>query len=292
LGTRLSYSAISSYEKCPLSYRYQYIDRIEIAPSPYLSFGRSLHTALEWLYGRAVPEPPVLEDLIAYLDSNWESEGYKDPEEERSFLSHARDVLTLFYKTNIGDFRLPIAVEERFELEMKGYLLSGVIDRIDRRPDGSYEIIDYKTNRRLPEISRLREDLQLPIYQMACHEIWGVYPSKLTFYYLVTNKRYSTKSYDQDRLSMVRARVDGVAALIAAGKFTPTPNRLCPWCSYEDICPERTSGKNQEEKYLSRHHSLLRRREGLNRIIDELESEMRDLEITFPGHNIEATGSE
>jgi hypothetical protein len=45
---RLSYSAVSTYEKCPLSYRFQYIEKIEVKPTPYLSFGKSLHSALEW----------------------------------------------------------------------------------------------------------------------------------------------------------------------------------------------------------------------------------------------------
>jgi RecB family exonuclease len=289
LEIRLSYSAASAYEKCPLSYRFQYIDRIEIAPSPYLSFGRSLHLALEWLYRRDIPQPPALEDLLSYLDSSWESDGYKDLNQESSFLDHAHNVLTLFYRTNVDRFSLPEAIEERFEIEMDGYILSGVIDRIDRHEDGSYEIIDYKTNRRLPELNRLREDLQLPIYQMACCENWGISPSKLTFYYLVVNKKYSTKPYSQERLFQVRERLSKVAALITAGEFPSTPNRLCSWCSYEDICPERTPSKIQEENYISRHQALLRRREGLNKIIDELESEMLDLKIAFSNGNIDTS---
>jgi RecB family exonuclease len=279
LDIRLSYSAASAYEKCPLSYRFQYVDGLEIEPSPYLSFGRSMHSALEWLYGRGVPEPPALEELLAYLDSCWTSEGFGSPEEEDSFLRHGREILTKFYQTNLGDFRLPVAVEERFEMEMDGYVLAGVIDRVDRNPDGSYEIIDYKTNRRLPELNRLREDLQLPIYQMACRETWGISPSKLTFYYLVANQRYTTRPLDEGGLSRVRERLDRIAGCIVAGEFPPTPNRLCPWCSFEDICPERAPGKTGLERYVSRRRSLLRRKQGLEKVIYELEDEMRELGI-------------
>ena len=116
---RLSYSAVSAYEKCPLSYRFQYIDKIEIEPTPYLSFGRSIHSALEWLYDRQAPQPPALEELLSFLESCWASEGFSDQEEEDSYLRQAREVLTVFYHANTEDFRLPLAVEHRFELKME-----------------------------------------------------------------------------------------------------------------------------------------------------------------------------
>jgi RecB family exonuclease len=124
---------------------------------------------------------------------------------------------------------------------------------------------------------------------MACLENWGISPSKLTFYYLVVNKRYSTKPYDQERLAQVEERLSKVAVLIASGEFPPTPNRLCPWCSYQDICPERTPAKIQRENFTSRHQALLRRRDGLNNLIDEIENEMRDLEISFDDGNIDTS---
>ncbi|MDI6829905.1 MAG: PD-(D/E)XK nuclease family protein [Actinomycetota bacterium] len=271
---RLSYTAISSYERCPLSYRYRYLDGIEEEPSPHLSFGRSLHAALEWLYQRDVPVPPSLEELLDYLVTCWSNEGFEDEEQERSFLAHAQEVLSCFYHLNVGDFRLPVALEARFELDMGDYVLSGVIDRVDRHPDGRYEIIDYKTNRRLPELSRLREDLQLPIYQIACGEIWGITPAKLTFYYLVPNQRFSTRPLDGEGLARVRERIDLVASRIARGEFDPSPNRLCPWCSYRDICPAFPREVDEEEAYRSRYRALLQRRERLEALIGELEEEM------------------
>jgi putative RecB family exonuclease len=272
---RLSYSAVSSYEKCPLSYRFQYVDGLEVEPTPYLSFGRSMHAALEWLYRREIPEPPTLESLLEYLDTCWESVGYPSLDEERSYLNNAREVLTHYYYTNLEDFRLPVAVEERFELDMQDFVLSGVIDRVDCNPDGTYEILDYKTSRRLPELSRLREDLQLPIYQLACSEVWGITPSKLTFYYLIPNRRYTTKPYDGIAMSRVKERMLRVASSISSGDFPATPNRLCPWCSFEDICPERISAGEPGESYLIRHRSLLRRKDRLEEAIACLEEEMR-----------------
>ncbi|OFW55987.1 MAG: hypothetical protein A2W01_04460 [Candidatus Solincola sediminis] len=284
---RLSYSAVSSYEKCPLSYRFQYIDRLEVAPSPYLSFGRSMHSALQWLYSRKVSEPPALNDLLLELDACWESDGFCDSEEEDSFRRHATEVLTAYYQKNVADFRLPLAIEERFEIEMDGYALSGVIDRIDRRPDGSYEIIDYKTNRKLPELRRLREDLQLPIYQIACSKTWGISPSKLTFYYLIPNQKYTTKPQDAQGISRVLERLNRTAEAITARRFPATPGPLCPWCSFQDVCPERIKADSMEEKYASRYRSLLKRRDALLEAIAELEREMTQQGFSPGGRSCE-----
>lgn len=277
---RLSYSAVSAYEKCPLSYRFQYIEKIEVKPTPYLSFGRSIHSALEWLYDRQTPQPPALEELLSFLESCWASEGFSDREEEDSYLKQARDVLTAFYHANTEDFRLPLAVEHRFELKMEDYILSGVIDRVDRHPNGAYELIDYKTSRRLPQLRQLREDLQLPIYQLACREVWGISPAKLTYYYLLPNQRYSTQPLDEGGLSKVRGRLDTVASSIREKEFPPLPNRLCPWCSYQDICPEKAYGDDNEERYRSRHLALIRRREKLDKLIGDLEEEMQGMGIS------------
>lgn len=275
---RLSYSAVSAYERCPLSYRYQYVDGLEVEPSPQLSFGRSLHAALQRLYARDVPVAPSLEEFLSYLEECWDREGFQDAEEELSYLRHARDVLSDYYRLNIHDFRLPVAVEQRFEIPMDGYLLTGVVDRVDRHLDGSYEIIDYKTNRRLPELARLRDDLQLPIYQMASRELWGISPSKLTFYYLLINQRYSTRPLDEEGLARVKRRLRLAAEGISHGDFPATPNRLCPWCSFRDVCPTRVSADDIKRALRARHAALLKRKERLEVLIAELEAEMEELE--------------
>jgi RecB family exonuclease len=283
---KLSYTKINIYEKCPLQYKYQFVDELPIEPSPARSFGESLHAALEWFYSVDTPHPPDLESLLHKLDEVWISEGYRkrgDPsggdleDEEERYKAHARDVLTRFYYANASRFLLPVAVEKKFGIDMGDFLITGRIDRVDRHPDGTYEIIDYKTHRKLPTLESLKEDLQLPIYQYAAAGIWGVTPGKLTFYYLLPNQKYTTRGFDQEQMERFLERIRSVAKNIEAGKFEPRRNSLCPWCSFKELCPEATSERPQLTALIDRYADLSRRRRLLEGMIEELDRELHEL---------------
>ena len=56
-------------------------------------------------------------------------------------------------------------MESRFEFEIddpktgEKHTLSGIMDRIDKNADGSFEIIDYKTKRKMPGQKEMGNDL-------------------------------------------------------------------------------------------------------------------------------------
>jgi RecB family exonuclease len=233
---RLSYSSINTYETCPAKYRFQYEERLPTASSPALTFGDVLHRALFRFHDRPVPVAPSLEELQGFLDDEWSDEGYRDPGEESLYRDHARQVLTDYYRENSAQFRIPAALEFRFTIEVEGVALSGVIDRMDRIPGGGYEIIDYKTGRRLPPQARIDQDLQLSVYYLAAKEIWGIEPEKLTLYFLLPGQRMTTTRTAADA-DALRRRIATVSERIAAGKFEPRQNPLCDWCDFQARCP-------------------------------------------------------
>jgi putative RecB family exonuclease len=233
---RLSYSSINTYETCPQKFKFQYEDRLPTSPSPALAFGDSLHQALHRFHSRPVPVAPSLEELQEMLESVWVRDGFTDASEERMYLDHGRQVLAQYHRENAAIYRIPAALEFRFAIEVEGVRLAGVIDRMDRIPGGGYEIIDYKTNRRLPPQDRIDRDLQLSIYALAAKEVWGIEPERLTLYYLLPGQRMSTTrtAADADEL---RRRIGTVAERVGAGMFEPRENPLCDWCEFQELCP-------------------------------------------------------
>jgi RecB family exonuclease len=233
---RLSYSSIDTYETCPAKWRFQYDQRLPTRPSPALAFGDSLHQALYRFHNRPVPVAPSLDELLDTLEAVWVREGYTDESEERSYREHGASVLARYHEDNADTFAIPAALEHRFTIEVEGVQLTGVLDRMDRIPGGGYEIIDYKTNRRLPPQRRIDTDLQLSIYFLAAKEVWGIEPERLTLYYLLPGQRMSTTRTRADA-DELRRRIAIVAERIGAGKFEPRENPLCDWCDFQALCP-------------------------------------------------------
>jgi RecB family exonuclease len=233
---RLSYSSISTYELCPLQYKLRYLDGKPGRRTPALAFGESLHEALRSFHAQPVPVAPSLGAMMGYLDEAWDRSVYRSKDEERAYRDHAREVLTAYHRDNVVGFRVPVALEQRFQLDVDGVRVSGIIDRMDRHPDGSYEIIDYKTNRRLPPRRYVESDLQLSIYYLAAWEVWGILPDRLTLYYLLPGQPMTVTRRPED-LDVTRSRIWEVAENIRSGAFAPRENRLCNWCDYQAQCP-------------------------------------------------------
>ncbi|MBI2754231.1 MAG: PD-(D/E)XK nuclease family protein [Betaproteobacteria bacterium] len=74
-----------------------------------------------------------------------------------------------------GDFEV-VSVEERREISISNLNISGRIDRMDRLPDGSHLLIDYKTGSRLsPQmwLDARPDEPQLPLYAVSAKEDIG-----------------------------------------------------------------------------------------------------------------------
>lgn len=233
---RLSYSAMDTYENCSLKYRFRYIDKLPTRGGPVLGFGSFLHEALHRWYNQPVPVPPPIQALLGFLDDAWESSVFASRKEEKMYRDHARQVLTAYHNTNAGEFRIPVALEQRFDIDVDGVSFVGAIDRMDRHPDGTYEIIDYKTSRRLPPLRFVERDLQLSVYYLAAWEIWGIRPDRLTLYFLLPGQPLTTTRTAAD-LPALRDRIARVAEGIRSGEFAPRENPLCDWCDFRARCP-------------------------------------------------------
>jgi putative RecB family exonuclease len=274
---RLSYTSLSTYETCPAKFKFQYEDRVPTSPSAALSFGDSLHQALHRFHSRPVPIPPSLPELHEMLEAVWVRDGFSGEAEERMYYDHGRQVLTQYHRENADRYLIPAALEFRFAIDVEGVRVSGVIDRMDRIPGGGYEIVDYKTNRRLPPQAAVDRDLQLSVYHLAAKEVWGIEPERLTLYYLLPGQRMTTARTEAD-LQDLRRRIATVAERIAAGKFEPRQNPLCDWCEYQRLCPLFRHRYEKEEgdpaprmtAIVDEWISLKRRGREVYRRIDEL----------------------
>lgn len=233
----LSHSSINLYLDCPKKWQFKYIDKIPEKPRHFFSFGKTVHDALEFLYGGQTLPPPDLERLLAYYEEHWISEGYKDSQQEEDYRAQGRRILEEYYAKHIDEFRLPYFVEYEFLLKVDGVPVRGFVDRIDKIGDDALEILDYKTGKAIPK-SRVEQDAQLTMYQMACEELLGLKVEKLTFYHLPSQTPLTSGRRSPDAVKELRERIVTTAKQIQEERFDPRPSeRKCDWCDYKPLCP-------------------------------------------------------
>ena len=79
--------------------------------------------------------------------------------------------------------------------DQETHILRGKIDRIDKLKDGVFEIVDYKTDRRLPSQESADNNIQLSIYHLALTSRWPNLNggSKIEFIFLKHGEKLTTK---------------------------------------------------------------------------------------------------
>jgi hypothetical protein len=190
--------------------------------------------------------PPKLEDALDYFSRNWNSDVFEDELEQRNAFSMGVAMIQEYYKkNNINDYNV-VDLESRFAIEITNpkdganHIISGIIDRIDKTEDG-YEIIDYKTTKKMPSQEKVDNDLQLSVYLNAFlarypKEIERLDKVTVSLYYLKHGvKLSSTRTLEQ--LNASKQLFLDVIAEIEKGVFVPNVTPLCDWCGFQKICP-------------------------------------------------------
>ena len=231
----LSYTQVDTYQRCPQMYQYRFVFRLPTRPRPQMQFGRILHEALKDALGGIERDRPLTWAMVdsAYVAA-WTRERFCAPEQAPSLQDLGRTYLHNAFSA--GDLSKPLLLEQPFSLRVDGLRLTGRIDRVDRHPDGSYEVIDYKTGsaRRATELQR---DLQLGVYALAARDVFRFNPLSLSYYYLETSERVTVEK-PVDRLEEDRQTIVKVAEGIRAEQFPARPDRMkCSGCDFRLLCP-------------------------------------------------------
>jgi RecB family exonuclease len=236
---RLSFSRVDTYQTCPLKFRFGYVDKLPQAPSPHLSWGTSIHAALEAWWDRKLPAAPPVEMLLQALYDGWDDSGFADMEraEKLDWYAHAQAVLRRHHAQHAAAYVPAVATEEWFTLELGEHIeVVGSIDHVARTASGGIGIVDWKTNRKAKPAKYVTGSLQLAIYALAARELWGVDPEWVALDFVVPGMRVTVPRAQIDTDAAL-ATIHEVAALIRSEAFAPTPTKLCGWCDYRAACP-------------------------------------------------------
>jgi len=214
-----SFTALSSYQKCPKQYEFRYVQKREAQQTKIMLEGSIAHYILELLYNHTV------EEAISAAITKY---GSYD------------DVMRIF--VDIGNFVTEDffdhteSVELPFNVKLGDYNLKGVFDRIDKIGD-DYYIIDYKYGN--TEYKQVNGNLQPSIYAYALMQIKNV-PRVFFSYYNIKQKTNVTGLIEKDsqEIKQLYPILDNVYQSILAGLFPAKPSYNCVYCMFKDICTD------------------------------------------------------
>jgi hypothetical protein len=249
----ISPSRLNLWLKCPLAFKFRYVDGIETPPSPGLFVGRVVHAGLEsWYRHRQLGIPLDAAELCRRLDAWWEHAAggeqvdFASVTEEAGCRRQAIDLVRT-YLHQVADIEPPpLAVERAVEAplvdpvsgENLGLPLVGVIDLVLPAPAGPV-IADFKTAARGGELIETAHEIQLSSYSYLHRHVTQTTESALEIRSLIKTRsprvethRYPARTTRHYRrlYSVIRAYLDD----LHAQRFVFRPGFSCATCEFRD----------------------------------------------------------
>ena len=156
--------------------------------------------------------------------------------QEKMYFEEGIKLLENFYKKNSPWNFNAVELESRFRIDLEDtetgttHTLAGIIDRIDKDiASDVYEIIDYKTGKKMPSQEMLEDDLQLGLYSIALKDRWPALSAqhiRTSLYFLKHNEKISAMHSDE-KLERAKGRIltiiKEIEKRMESGLFEPTP---------------------------------------------------------------------
>ncbi len=257
----LSYSSISTYQLCPRSWRFRYLEKPDVPASPNLLFGSAFHDAAESIIEtRATSGAPL--DVPSLWEHTWQFALEKAEAEGRvawdstSPETLAQDGLTMLtspdaerffaeFKPLLDHDGKPV-IEKRIELGVPGLDIPiiGYIDAIDEAGIPH----DFKTSARAWTQQKAEEEAQPTFYLASLNQTGFPLNQSLLFRHVVFTKPSRTGKVQVQTLTTTRTfrdlfRLFGTIldvwkGIVAESFPCNTGSWLCSakWCSYWHLC--------------------------------------------------------
>jgi RecB family exonuclease len=289
-NVHLSYSRLSRFEQCPLSYRLHYIDKKTATPGIELQFGKVVHSALEFLL-RCL----VLDEVVGRIPEELAVKAFqgawaREQMTGSSLFAEGVDIVRNFVRdADVFDARRVLGLEKEFRLAAGRFTVLGYIDRIDVVDDETVEVIDYKTNRILFARDEVDASLQLSLYELAVRQLYPWAKNvKLTFWMLRHSVRMQT-SRTPEQLDAALRYVETLGEQTeSATDFPARLNPNCIYCDHRLDCPAYATALAGKRTVIAEDMedlaAVAKEREEVARISKILDARKRELETTLKAH--------
>jgi len=234
---RLSASKFESYQKCPLQFKFAHVLEVPTPEKTYFNLGTAVHAVVEHLTKLEKDRIKLTEEkAFEILENNWSSNAYLSEKKEDEDKEKARTMIRTYLKWISGNPNIPVDVEKKFQIEIDGIKVNGKIDRIEKTPNGEYQVIDFKTGNVYETKNSIKEDIQMNVYALAVEQLYKKLPEKTSLFYL---KEYKVldNTIKSDNVDKIKVKLEGIVKAILDEEFKANPEKgACFSCSFRSIC--------------------------------------------------------
>jgi putative RecB family exonuclease len=171
---------------------------------------------------------------------------FDDVDAERRWGVGALRTLANYFRLEDPTSFEPLGTEIELTCDLGGIRLHGILDRLDRGPDGRFVVTDYKTGTAPGERFAHSAFFGLKIYALLVRSEFAETPSEIRLLYLGGSTSHRLRVDDrrlEGVVSQLRALWRAIVRALESDEFPARPGRACGWCSYRDICPAYASDR-------------------------------------------------
>lgn len=239
----LSPSKLTTYLACPLKYRWTYADargRWYLKAKSYYSFGTTLHRVLQRFHDEGDVGVETTSEVLAAYEESWIDAGYSSAEEMAEAYGEGREILERHVQATLE--RPPDAktlfVEKLLTKDLGPFKLVGRIDRVDEYPDGTLEIVDYKSGRETVTEEDVATDVAMSSYQLLLRD---KYPDRSLRARIVAlrsgqSANYALTGEELDRFEQDLVTLGSIIMDDYTMERAPALKAACPHCDFLPLC--------------------------------------------------------
>ncbi len=250
----LSPTKITTYLTCRTKYYWAYISPLGRRyrwQHPLVALGSNLHRVLQAFHELGGVErltPQQMEQMLDYL---WRAESFSSPEQSEAHKQIGLTLMQAYYQNQVGQppEGHTLFTERMLRRDLGSFVLIGRIDRVDEYPDGTLEIIDYKSGRTHVSEEQVANDIALHCYALLLETLYPERPLRIALYALQIGEKVSLP-VNPDTLREFQLMITALGEQILRDPFediAPEPIPHCEVCNFLPLC-ERHYFRSQAQE--------------------------------------------
>lgn len=230
-----SFSSLSAYEQCPLSWKLKYIDKEDGLGNGWSTVGSFVHELLEKVN---LGEISPAEAFFSFNDDYPSVEFNISPTYGEKLKSGLFDFFSSLKKPSYE----VLAVEREFFVNVEGESIRGFVDlELRSEKDGAMYMVDYKISSPFEGEKLAKKLRQMYLYSIGFKSVYGQYPDYLMFHF-VKDQKWTRVKFDPSMIESVKGwALNTIRQIRRESEFNAKPdyffcNNLC---DYRHICTKK-----------------------------------------------------